>query len=175
MIGLEGLVVHEVDVHDLLGVRAVVVLDHATRIFHGIAPLLGREVGLLDSEAGVSEAVGHPQLAEAAAEDARLVAVHGGHVAGSLDLPADVAELLGGLDAAAVGDAVHAAEHLGASLGLVVGAAAINALEDALGVHVNDFDGAVVFSDDGCIPAAGLEDADDVLGSERLVLSLGGG
>ena len=140
-----------------------------------VAALLGGEVGLLDAETGVGEAVGHPELAEAAAEDAGLVTVDGGDVAGGLDLLADVAELLGGLDAAAVGDAVDATEHLGASHGLVVGAAAIDALEDALRVDRDDGDGALVLLNDGGGPAAALEDTNDVLGGEGLLLGRGWG
>ena len=64
--------------------------------------------------------------------------MHRGNVASSLDFPADVAEFRGGFDTTAVRDTVHATEHLGARHGLVVGTTAIDALEDAIGVHVNE-------------------------------------
>ena len=175
MVGLEGLVLAEVDVHDLLGVSTVVVLDDTTRGLDGRSALLGGEVGLLDAETSIFEAAGHPELAEAAAEDARLVTVDGGDVARRGNLLADVTELLGGLDATAVGNAVDATEHLGASHGLVVGAAAIDALEDALRVDRDDGDGGLGRLLDLGGPAAALEDTNDVLGGEGLLLGRGGG
>ena len=166
VVGLKSFSFDEVDVYNLLGVSTVVVLDHTAGSLDGVSASLGVKVGLLDAEAGVGEAASHPELTEAAAEDAGLIAVHGGNVASLADFLADVTELRGGLDATAVGDAVHATEHLGARHGFVVGAAAIDALEDAVGVHVDDGHGALVLFDDGGFPAAALEHADDVFGGQ---------
>jgi hypothetical protein len=104
-----------------------------------------------------------------------LVAVHGGNVASGFDFLADVAEFRGGFDTTAVRYTVHPTEHLGARHGFVVGTTAVDALEDTLGVHVNEGDGGVRSLHDGGFPAAALEDTDDIFGGERGILLGSGG
>jgi len=160
-VGDEGLAGDEVEDHVLLGVLGDVVLDDATRLLDAGGALVGSELGSGSGDAGlVGELTVHPELAEAAAEDAALVTVNGRDMAGVLDLLADILELLGGLDAAVDGDAVDAAEHLGSVLldTLGVGGAAVDALEVAGGVHVHELLlvelAEVAVIEDGRLPAA---------------------
>jgi len=172
-VGDEGLAGDEVEDHVLLGVLGDVVLDDATRSLDAGGALVGGEVGRGSGDAAlVGELTVHPELAEAAAEDAALVAVNSGNVAGGLDLLADGLELLGGLDAAVDGDAVDAAKHFGAVLLLAdgVGAAAVDALEETGGVHIHKLllgeeRAEVAVIEDGRLPAArGEGDAEVTVG-----------
>jgi len=172
-VGDEGLARDEVEDHVLLGVLGDVVLDDATRSLDAGGALVGGEVGRGSGDAAlVGELTVHPELAEAAAEDAALIAVNSGNVASLRDLLADGLELLGGLDAAVDGDAVDAAEHLGAALlvTLGVGAAAVDALEETGGVHIHKLllgeeRAEVAVIEDGRLPAArGEGDAEVTVG-----------
>ena len=148
-------------------------LERRERLVDDLGTFLGGELGLgLVDHALVGELVVEPELAEAAAEDAALVAVNGRNVARLRDLLADGLELLGGLDAAVDGDAVDAAEHLGAVLLLAdgVGAAAVDALEETGGVHIHKLllgeeRAEVAIIEDGRLPAArGEGDAEVTVG-----------
>ena len=154
---------------------AHVVLDDAARLFNGDGGGLRVKLGLgLVDHGLVGELVVEPELAEAAAEDAGLVAVDGRDVAGGFDLLADGFDLLELLDAAVDGDAVDAAEHLGSALlrTLGVGAAAVDALEVTGGVDGDELGLVHGLGLDRRLPAAALEGSDDLGGAEA---GLGGG